>query len=160
MLFDSCDVCVGAETAAELSKPPKDVTNTGDYVKMNAVLVDLDGPRDILFLATAVMVDKNPDSLMSRNYYSQIEDVKCLEEVSPLKLKNFLKVVSYLSTQTTSNEEKINRGMSNEIKSEIKEILIKRAGKTNPTPQPQILPSSHSFAGTDLHFGVPTRAVN
>merc|ERR1719509_443641 len=112
VLFDTCEFWVETKTASDLSISLEQVISVGDYVKINAILIDKPNKRNITYMATATMTSSNIISLIKFNFVKGVA-VNNIKEVSKSKLENFDVVVNFLSANPITEEE-----MQIEMKSE------------------------------------------
>ena len=83
-LFDIFDIYIGDNDCNELGKKLPDVLSSGDFLKMNVVKVEIPvgGHRNIQYMATAMVVDKNIDGVKvrvsTRVNFNQLESRICV----------------------------------------------------------------------------------
>merc|ERR1712048_219014 len=107
VLFDVYDVLVGDVDCGELGKSLDQVMEVGDLVRVNGVRVEniSEGKkeRDIMHLATSLLVSKTPEDLKKMKYPADMEPIMAVDQIDQEKIENFQKVVEIM------NEKKIRK---------------------------------------------------
>jgi len=109
-LFDTFDVFVDGKECSELGKKLSDVMGVGDFIKFNAAMVESkspDGPRDIKYMTTAMVVAKTAEEIKSKHIPETAARISSLEQVAQTKLENFKVVVGVMNSTKINDAEKM-----------------------------------------------------
>jgi len=94
VLFDTCDVWLGLQTAQQLDLTLNQVMVEGDYVKMKAIMVPESGNRkNIRYLATSLVTGKDRRTVKQMDL-PEMEPLESIDQIHPSKINNFYAVVS------------------------------------------------------------------
>lgn len=104
VLFDTCEFWLENKTASDLSMSLEQVISVGDYVMINAILIDKPNSRNITYMATATMTSSDIVGLFKTKFVKGIA-INNIKDVSKSKLENFDVVVSFLSATPIAEEE-------------------------------------------------------
>ena len=91
VLFDTCDVLVGLQTAQQMDMALHTVMKEGDHVKMRAILVP--ESEYIRYLATSLVIGSSRTDVRTKKLPEQ-DPLDNIEQIHPSKINNFYTVVS------------------------------------------------------------------
>ena len=121
VLFDTCDVWLGLQTAQQLELSLAEVLAEGDYVKLKAILVpESGGPentKNIRYLATSLVTGKER-ARVRRMAMPDTELLENIDVIHPSKINNFYAVVSAVCHGLPGDAEEECRGVSSDEEGE------------------------------------------
>ena len=110
-LFDIFDIYIGDRDCNDLGKKLPDVLSIGDFIKFNAVKVEMEvagTDRDIRYLATSMITDTAVEDIREREIPGNAPVISDIAQVTASKINNFKVVAGFLSNiQLASEEEEI-----------------------------------------------------
>ena len=107
-LFDIFDIYIGEKDCNDLGKKLPDVLSIGDFVKFNAVKVEMEvagTSRDIRYLATSMITDTAVEDIRDREIPGNAPVISDIEQVTASKVNNFKVVAGFLSNIPLASEE-------------------------------------------------------
>eukprot|EP00092_Neocalanus_flemingeri_P001498 GFUD01001599.1.p1 GENE.GFUD01001599.1~~GFUD01001599.1.p1 ORF type:complete len:972 (-),score=277.02 GFUD01001599.1:75-2990(-) len=114
VLFDTCDVWLGLQTAQQLDLTLNQVMVEGDYVKMKAIMVPESGNRkNIRYLATSLVTGKDRRAVKQMEL-PEMEPLENIDQIHPSKINNFYAVVSAVCHNIPGDAEDECRGVSSD----------------------------------------------
>jgi len=114
VLFDTCDVWLGLQTAQQLDLTLNQVMVEGDYVKMKAIMVPESGNRkNIRYLATSLVTGKERKAV-KKVELPEMEPLENIDQIHPSKINNFYAVVSAVCHNIPGDAEDECRGVSSD----------------------------------------------
>ena len=108
LLFDIFDIYIGEKDCNDLGKKLPDVLSIGDFVKFNAVKVEMEVAgtnRDIRYLATSMITDTAVEDIRDRQIPDSAPVISDIEQVTASKVNNFKVVAGFLSNIPLASEE-------------------------------------------------------
>merc|ERR1719447_2388861 len=114
LLFDTCDVWVGLQTAQQLDLSLNQCLAEGDYIKVKAIMVpESENRKNIRYLATSLVTGKDR-ARVKRMPMPETESLENLDQIHPSKINNFYAVVSAVCHGIPGNAEEECRGVSSD----------------------------------------------
>ena len=114
VLFDTCDVWLGLQTAQQLDLTLNQVMMEGDYVKMKAIMVPESGNRkNIRYLATSLVTGKDRKAVKKMDL-PEMEPLENIDQIHPSKINNFYAVVSAVCHNIPGDAEDECKGVSSD----------------------------------------------
>ena len=112
VLFDTCDVWVGVQTAQQMDMALHTVMKEGDHVKMRAILVpESENRKNIRYLATSLVIGSSRTDVRTKKLPEQ-DPLDNIEQIHPSKINNFYTVVSAVCNNLPGDGEEECRGVS------------------------------------------------
>ena len=140
VLFDTCDVWLGLQTAQQLDLTLNQVMVEGDYVKMKAIMVPESGNRkNIRYLATSLVTGKDRRAVKQMEL-PEMEPLENIDQIHPSKINNFYAVVSAVCHNIPGDAEDECRGVSSD--------------------EDEAPPAAVATATSSNHFSVPPPGVD
>ena len=97
VLFDTCDVWINGEVLQKTGKGMKDMVSPNDSIKFHAVKVDTENDWNLIYLATAVIVNKSQDEIRDQSLPMKAVLKDTSSELPAAKVQNFKMVVDKLT---------------------------------------------------------------
>lgn len=136
VLFDTCDVWLGLQTAQQLDLTLNQVMVEGDYVKMKAIMVPESGNRkNIRYLATSLVTGKERRTVKKMEL-PEMEPLENIDQIHPSKINNFYAVVSAVCHNIPGDAEDECKGVSSDEEEFIPPIVAAVASSSNPFTAP------------------------
>ena len=118
LLFDTCDVWVGLQTAQQLDLSLSQCLAEGDYIKVKAIMVpESENRKNIRYLATSLVTGKER-ARVKRMTMPETEPLENLDQIHPSKINNFYAVVSAVCHGIPGDAEEECRGVSSDEEEE------------------------------------------
>ena len=118
LLFDTCDVWVGLQTAQQLDLSLSQCLAEGDYIKVKAIMVpESENRKNIRYLATSLVTGKER-ARVKRMAMPETEPLENLDQIHPSKINNFYAVVSAVCHGIPGDAEEECRGVSSDEEEE------------------------------------------
>ena len=112
VLFDTCDVWVGLQTAQQMDMALNTVMKEGDHVKIRAILVpESENRKNIRYLATSLVFAHSRAEVRGKQLPAQ-DPLDNIEQIHPSKINNFYTVVSAVCNNLPGDGEEECRGVS------------------------------------------------
>ena len=146
VLFDTCDVWVGQQTAQQLDMTLGQVMVEGDHVKLRAILVpESENRKNIRYLATSLVAGKSRRAVSSIKL-PELEQLDNIDQIHPSKINNFYTVVSAVCHNLPGDGEEECRGVSTD--EEEAELVPVPDTSRPPPPVREVRASSVTAANT------------
>jgi hypothetical protein len=114
VLFDTCDVWLGLQTAQQLDLTLSQCLAEGDYVRMRAIMVpESENRKNIRYLATSLVTGKERARVRTMAL-PEMELLENLDQIHPSKINNFYAVVSAVCHNIPGDAEEECRGVSSD----------------------------------------------
>ena len=134
LLFDTCDVWVGLQTAQQLDLSLSQCLAEGDYIKVKAIMVpESENRKNIRYLATSLVTGKER-ARVKRMAMPESEPLENLDQIHPSKINNFYAVVSAVCHGIPGDAEEECRGVSSDEEEEEEGDV----GRVQPLPSARL----------------------
>jgi hypothetical protein len=138
VLFDTCDVWLGLQTAQQLDLTLAQCLAEGDYVRVKAIMVpESENRKNIRYLATCLVAGKDR-ARVRRMALPDMDLLESLDQIHPSKINNFYAVVSAVCHNIPGDAEEECRGVSSDEESDSEvqepEVAVRRPEPTGHRP--------------------------
>ena len=123
VLFDTCDVWLGLQTAQQMDLALSQCLAEGDYVRMRAIQVpESENRKNIRYLATSLVTGRERAGVRAMAL-PEMELLENLDQIHPSKINNFYAVVSAVCHNIPGDAEEECRGVSSDEEDEEQDHL-------------------------------------
>ena len=134
LLFDSCDIYIEDRACDELGKELAEVVEVGDFIRFNAVRVEMERKqpsRNLRYLASGVVTAKTAELIKTAKLPDTAPKISFMSQLSQSKIDNFKAIAAVLNTvKLDDREEEIFQKLESGELAEVKNLKKSFATET------------------------------